>query len=237
MLLSLLQHAADVSPDSPAPHHAAPTTGRKVVRYFFKLGLLGLFFISVIDSSPIPLPIPGSSDILVVLLAAQRHAWFLVTLIATLGSIVGAAASYQTGVVGGLALVDKYVPTRFRDRMRRWTEEHSLLSVALPAVLPPPAPLMPFLIAAGALKMPKGRFYLSFTLSRFARHAFFAWLGVHYGRSIMPVYLRFADKYGWILLVVVWGSVAFGVVYAIMKLRERRSGRKPVATETRAEAA
>ena len=71
--------------------------------------------------------------------------------------------------------------------------------------------------------MPRKRFYLSFTISRFFRHAFFAWLGLHYGRHIMPVYLRFADKYGWILLVVVWGSVAFGVIYAIIKLRARRA--------------
>lgn len=231
MLLTLLQQITQASPDASAPRHA-PATGRRIVRYFFKLGLLGLFLISVIDSSPIPLPIPGSSDLLVVLLAAQRHGWFLVTLIATLGSIAGAAASYQTGVAGGLPLVDKYVPARFRDRITHWAEHHSLLSVALPAILPPPAPLMPFLIAAGALRMPKRRYYLSFTLSRFARHAFFAWLGMHYGRRIMPLYLRFADKYGWVLLVIVWGSVAFGAVYAIMKLRTsktKRSQAEPAA--------
>ena len=236
MLLTLLQQITQTSSDTASPARAprhAPTTGRRIVRYFFKLGLLGLFFICVIDSSPIPLPIPGSSDLLVVLLAAQRHGWFLVTLIATLGSIVGAAASYQTGAAGGLPLVDKYVPSRFRKRITTWTEEHALLSVALPAILPPPAPLMPFLIAAGALRMPRKRYYWSFTVSRFARHAFFAWLGMHYGRHIMPLYLRFADKYGWVLLVVVWGSVAFGAVYAIFKLRAR----KPQGSPANAEAA
>ena len=236
MLLTLLQQITQASSDTASPAHAprhAPTTGRRIVRYFFKLGLLGLFFICVIDSSPIPLPIPGSSDLLVVLLAAQRHGWFLVTCIATLGSIVGAAASYQTGAAGGLPLVDKYVPSRFRKRITTWTEEHALLSVALPAILPPPAPLMPFLIAAGALRMPRKRYYWSFTVSRFARHAFFAWLGMHYGRHIMPLYLRFADKYGWVLLVVVWGSVAFGAVYAIFKLRAR----KPQGSPANAEAA
>ena len=202
-----------------------PGKNQSMVRYFFQLGLLGLFLISAIDSSPVPLPIPGSSDLLVVLLAAQRHGWFLVTLIATLGSIAGAAASYQTGIAGGLPLVDRYVPRRFRDRIRHWTEEHALLSVSLPALLPPPAPLMPFLIAAGAFRMPKARFYLSFTVSRFLRHALFAWLGVHYGRRIMPVYLRLADRYGWILLVLVWGSVTFGVIYAIWKLRSGRQAR------------
>jgi membrane protein YqaA with SNARE-associated domain len=223
MILTFLQQATRL-PRTP------PSSGSKVVRYFFKLGLIGLFFICVIDSSPVPLPIPGSSDILVVLLAAQRQSWLLITIIATLGSVVGAAVSYQAGIVGGLALVDKYVPARFRDRLKLWSEQHSLLSVALPAILPPPAPLMPFLIAAGALRMPRQRFYLSFTISRFVRHAFFAWLGLHYGRHIMPIYLRFADKYGWILLVLVWGSVAFGAIYAIIKLRARRARQQQTAS-------
>ncbi len=228
MLLTLLQKAdpTDAASQAVSTHAKSSTTGPKLVRYFFKLGLLGLFFICVIDSSPIPLPIPGSSDILVVLLAAQRHAWFMVTLVATLGSVAGAAISYQTGAAGGMPLVEKYIPRRFRKRMTHWAEEHALLSVSLPALLPPPAPLMPFLIAAGALKMPRGRYYLSFTISRFVRHAFYAWLGVHYGRRIMPMYLRFADKYGWILLVVVWGSVVFGIIYALLKLRSHRAGQR-----------
>ncbi len=221
-MLIILQRTAEAA----AKSHAAPA-GNRITRYFFRLGLLGLFFISVIDSSPIPLPIPGSSDILVVLLAAHRHGWLLVTVIATLGSVVGAGISYQAGIIGGMPLVDKYVPSRFGDRIRNWTEKHAIISTALPAILPPPAPLMPFLIAAGALKMPKSKFYASFTISRFFRHAFFAWLGVHYGRHIMPAYLRFADKYGWILLIAVWGSVIFGVFYAIMKLRQNRTRTTP----------
>lgn len=227
MILTLLQKAAQTTPHAAARRPSS--TGRRITRYFFRLGLLGLFFICVIDSSPIPLPIPGSSDILVVLLAAQRQGWLMVTIVATIGSIVGGAISYQTGATGGLPLMDKYVPARFRDRLRRWTTEHALLSVALPAILPPPAPLMPFLIAAGAMRMPRRRFLWSFTLSRFVRHAFYAWLGIHYGRKIMPVYQRFADHYGWMLLVVVWGSVAFGVIYAIVKLRQRHHEQQTTA--------
>lgn len=223
-MLALLQTVAK----SATKHRHAFTPTDRLTRYFFRLGFLGVFFICIIDSSPIPLPIPGSSDILVTLIAAQRQEWIVVTLVATLGSAIGAAISYHAGRIGGLALLDRYVTQRFRDTMRRWIEEHSILSTALPAILPPPAPLMPFLIAAGALKMPQSRFYTSFTISRFLRHAFFAWLGLHYGRHIMPVYLRFAEKYGWILLVVVWGSVAFGVVYAILKLRQNRRA-KPTA--------
>lgn len=210
---------------------AAAGKRRGLLGYFMRLGPTGLFLVSVIDSSPVPLPIPGSSDILVTLFAAQEHGWLLATLIATCGSALGGFASYQTGKVGGVALLDRMVPKRFRSRMTHWSEEHALSSVAVPAILPPPAPLMPFLIAAGALCMPRRKFYLSFVLSRFLRHAFFAWLGVHYGRAILPVYNRLAEKYGWILLVVVWGSVVFAIVYALVKLRQTR-GKEAAAANT-----
>lgn len=204
-----------------------------LLRYFMSLGPLGLFLVSVIDSSPIPLPIPGSSDLLVTLFAAAHKGWLVAALIATAGSAIGAIASYQTGVLGGVALIEKYVPRRLRGRMTHWTEHHALLSVALPAVLPPPAPLMPFLIAAGALRMPRRTFYSSFLVSRFLRHAFFAWLGVRFGSHILPLYTRLTEQYGWILLIVVWGSVVFAAVYALIKLRQsraqRRSGREPAA--------
>ena len=190
--------------------------------YFMRLGPLGLLLISVIDSSPVPLPIPGSSDILVTLFAAQRHGWLFATLIATAGSAMGSIVSYQTGAVGGAALVEKYTPKRFRKRLQNWSSRHALISVALPALLPPPAPLMPFLIAAGAARMPRLTFYSSFLVSRFLRHAFFAWLGVHFGRAILPFYTALAEKYGWILLVVVWGSVVFAIVTAIVKVRNSR---------------
>lgn len=203
-----------------------------IMGYFMRLGPIGLLLISAIDSSPVPLPIPGSSDLLVTVFAAAHKGWLLATLIATAGSAIGAIASYQTGVVGGVALFDKYVPARFRDRMKHWSEHHSLLSVALPAILPPPAPLMPFLIAAGAMRMPRLRFYSSFLISRFIRHAFFAWLGVHYGRHILPLYTRLTEEYGWILLIVVWGSIAFAAVYAIIKLRQNRKDRSGSQVES-----
>ena len=206
----------------------------RVLGYFMQLGPLGLFLISAIDSSPIPLPIPGSSDILVTLFAAQSHGWLFATLVATAGSAVGAIASYQTGVIGGATLVEKYTPKRFRKRLERWSARHALISVALPAILPPPAPLMPFLIAAGAARMPRLTFYSSFLVSRFLRHAFFAWLGVRFGRAILPFYTQLAEKYGWILLLVIWGSVVFAIIYAVIKVRSSKRAPGSVAAPANA---
>ncbi len=197
--------------------------------YFMRLGPVGLLLVSIIDSSPIPLPIPGSSDLLVTVFAAQKHGWLMATLIATLGSALGSIASYQLGVVGGVALLDKHTPRRLADRLKGWSEHHAILSVALPCILPPPAPLMPFLIAAGALRMPRHIFYPTFTVSRCVRHAFYAWLGVHYGRHILPIYNHITEEYGWILLLIVWGSIAFAAVYATVRVVQARKSKNTKA--------
>jgi len=218
-MLLLLQTVAQQAAGQAANLAASRSSGN-LTHYFFRLGFPGLFLIAAIDASPIPLSIPGTSDLLVVLLAAHRHAWLLVTVVATLGSIVGASISYQAGAIGGMPLMNRYMPEHFREHICRWTEEHAILSVALPAILPPPAPLTPFLMAAGALKIPRTKFYNSFILSRFARYAFYSWLGLHYGRHIMHSYTRYADQYGWILLVLIWGSIIFGITFAIVKLRQ-----------------
>lgn len=195
---------------------ATPTatrTRRRVPPSFMRkmlgFGLPGLFFVATVDASPIPLPIPGSTDILIILLAARSHQWLLLTLIATAGSMVGGYSSYHAGRVGGMRVLHRYVSQRYLDRITRWTEHHSILAVSLPAILPPPMPLTPFTLAAGALKMSLRRFMTAFTLSRALRHGFCAWLGIHYGRVIIRTWNRFYAR---------WDNTMFAVLCILIVL-------------------
>ena len=52
-------------------------------------GTLGLFVVSVIDSSIIPLPVPGSTDLLLILLVAHGADPVLAAIAAIVGSILG----------------------------------------------------------------------------------------------------------------------------------------------------
>ncbi len=70
-------------------------------------------------------------------------------------------------------------------------ESHAILAVALPAILPPPMPLSPFVLAAGALKMSRDKFLITFTTSRLIRHSLAVWLGVHYGAAVLNLWNRF----------------------------------------------
>lgn len=46
--------------------------GNKMLHFLLHFGVFGLFFVSIVDSSFVPLPVPGVTDIMVVLLAAQK---------------------------------------------------------------------------------------------------------------------------------------------------------------------
>ena len=181
-------------------------------------GVVGVFLISIVDSSFVPLPIPGITDILIIVLAAQHENWFLLILVATIGSALGGWFSHQVGHSGGMAFLEKRIPPRIFKRVTGWMEHHNIISVALPAILPPPMPLSPFVLAAGALNMSRNKFLATFTISRAIRHAIAAWLGIHYGRIVIRLWNQISDKYGVPILIVLWVGISISCAYAFWKL-------------------
>jgi membrane protein YqaA with SNARE-associated domain len=181
-------------------------------------GVVGVFLISIVDSSFVPLPIPGITDIMIIVLAAQHENWFVLVLLATLGSALGGWFSHKVGHSGGMAFLEKRIPPRIFKRVTSWMEHHNILSVALPAILPPPMPLSPFVLAAGALNMSRNKFLATFTISRAIRHAIAAWLGIHYGRMVIRLWNQISDKYGVPILIVLWVGISISCAYAFWKL-------------------
>ena len=125
------------------------------------LGVLGLFSVAVIDSSVIPLPLPGSTDLLLLWLVAHGGDPWLLPLCAIAGSIVGGYTTWQIGRSGGEAALRHYVPAAPPSAGRQWVERHPVLAVFVPAMLPPPIPLLPFALASGALDVSRGAFWPS----------------------------------------------------------------------------
>ena len=192
--------------------------GNKFLHLLLHFGVFGLFFISIVDSSFVPLPIPGVTDIMIVLLAAQKTNWFLLVALSTAGSAVGGYFSYQVGHAGGMAFLEKHVPARIFKRVCDWMQHHAILAVALPALLPPPMPLSPFVLAAGALNMSRSKFMATFTISRGIRHAVAAFLGIYYGRHILRIWNAFSEKWATTILVAVWSLIVVGCAIAFWKL-------------------
>lgn len=192
--------------------------GDRFVHLFLSLGLFGLLLISIVDSSFVPLPIPGLSDILLILYAAQHANPAALLAIATLGSALGGYFSYQIGQSGGMDFIEKRTPPAVFKRVTAWMESHAILAVALPAILPPPMPLSPFVLAAGALKMSRNKFMVTFTLSRLVRHAIAIALGLYYGHHVLDLWARFTNKWGTPILIVLWVGISISLAYAFYQL-------------------
>jgi membrane protein YqaA with SNARE-associated domain len=211
---------------SKSPHAAAfwmllGQHSNKLLHLFFSLGLFGVFLVSIVDSSFVPLPLPGLTDIMIILIAAQRGGWprlLLLLGLCTLGSAIGGFVSYQVGQSGGMSFLEKRVPPKILRRVTRWMEEHAILAVALPAILPPPMPLSPFVLAAGVLNMSRRKFMTTFTLSRMVRHAIALWLGIHYGSTVLRMWAKFSQKWAEPVLIVLWVGILISCGYAFYKI-------------------
>lgn len=193
-----------------------------VAQWVMHVGLIGVLLVSIVDSSFVPLPVPGLSDILCILFAAQHANPILLVAVTTFGSFLGGWFSYQVGQSGGMEFIEKRTPPRIFKRVSRWMESHAILAVALPALLPPPMPLSPFVLAAGALKMSRNKFLVTFTLSRLARHAFAVWLGLRYGGVVLTLWEKFFTRWGTPILIVLWVLILGSVGYAFYQLWNTR---------------
>jgi membrane protein YqaA with SNARE-associated domain len=200
---AVARHAADHAHHSLLPH------------WLTNLGGLGLFAVAILDSSPIPLPLPGSTDLLLLLLVAHHGNPFLLAGCAIAGSAIGGFATWSAGRKGGEALLQRSVPARLRQRIERWTDEHSILSVLIPTLLPPPIPLTPFLLAAGALGVSRRRFLVAFNSARTVRYGLIAWAGVAYGRNVVGWWTRnlaeWSGVIGWTFAIVLIGGAIYGI--------------------------
>ncbi len=186
--------------------------------WLIHLGALGVFAVSIIDASIIPLPLPGSTDLLVLLLAANRGNPWLLAAAAISGSMIGGYLTWSAGKNGGEGMLQHYVPKRFLRPISRWVERHGVMTVCVASLLPPPIPLMPFLLSAGALGVRRNSFLASFGVARTLRYGFLAWLGMTYGRRVIHAWSHLA---GW-SNAIIWtfvGLLVAGVIFGLWKYR------------------
>ncbi|MGA7245705.1 MAG: hypothetical protein WBX19_21160, partial [Terracidiphilus sp.] len=91
--------------------HGTPRIHQSVLpKWLTHLGAPGLFFIAVIDSSVIPLPLPGSTDLLLLWLVAHNGNPWLLTSMAISGSLVGGYTTWDVGRRGGEDALHQHVP-------------------------------------------------------------------------------------------------------------------------------
>src|SRR5271154_1961381 len=80
------------------------------LHWLMGFGTMGLFVVSTIDSSIIPLPLPGSTDLLLILLVAHHADPFLAAIAAIVGSLLGGYFTWSAGAKGGEPALQRYLP-------------------------------------------------------------------------------------------------------------------------------
>jgi membrane protein YqaA with SNARE-associated domain len=192
------------------------------------LGSAGLFVLAVIDSSVVPIPLPGSTDLVLLLLTAFRSASpvspLLFATCAFAGSMVGGYMTWATGKKGGEAALAKLGKGRFVHRVQGGVKKHGMISVLIAALIPPPVPLMPFLLAAGALGLSRTRFLISYCAGRAVRYGVVAFLGYRYGRHVISLWQKYLNAWTTPILSAYIALLVLGSLYAVWKYR--RGSRK-----------
>jgi membrane protein YqaA with SNARE-associated domain len=158
--------------------------GKSLTHWFRSLGGLGLIPLGWLDASVIPLP--GSMDILTVVLAAHQPDWWAYfALMATIGSVSGNYATYRLARKGGKEALERRLSKKSMKRVTGIFERWGFGAIAVPALLPPPVPMVPFVLAAGAMQYSLKKFLLAMTLGRAIRYVALSLLAAHYGHTLI----------------------------------------------------
>jgi membrane protein YqaA with SNARE-associated domain len=191
---------------------------KSALRWLIHLGGPSLILLGLADNSLIPMP--GSTDVVAILLAAHhRNLWIYYAMMATAGAVLGGYLTYRMARKGGKETLEKRFSKKKTDKVYAIFSRWGFAAVAIPAILPPPFPITPMLLAAGAMQYPTRKFLAALAVGRGIRFTILAYLGVHYGRHIVRLFAR----YYWPILLVL---IAFSVLGALYGLLEYKRGQK-----------
>jgi membrane protein YqaA with SNARE-associated domain len=177
------------------------------------IGGPGLFIIAFLDSSF--LSFPQVNDLLVVSMVVQHPYWMpYYAAMATAGSVAGCLAIYYVARKGGDALVRRRFKGGLLERAHGLVERYGVLTLLVPAILPPPAPFKVFVLLAGASRMRVVPFVAAIAAGRGIRYFGIGLLTVWYGQRAMT----FLEENGRLAALAIAGAiVVLGVVYLLWK--------------------
>jgi membrane protein YqaA with SNARE-associated domain len=175
------------------------TRGRSFLLTFRHLGALGLFFLTILDSSPIP-TFGGPDILLAILVTTRRNPWYEYVVVASIGSTIGAYITFRLARKAGEAYLEsKFGLARVSASLavfRKWGTGTLVASTAIPF----PFPTSLVFAAAGASRYRLGNFLAIVAVSRAARYGVIAVVADLYGRHFVRMFQHPTQYWGWLLL-------------------------------------
>ena len=152
-------------------------------------GPFGLFAIALLDSALIPLP--GGTDVVMILLTIQRPSWMLIyAAAATLGSVVGCIILYKISRKAGRRALERFSESK-QARVKQLIDRYDVLAVLVASILPPPFPFKLFVISSGVFGLNLVRFALAIAVGRAVRFLLEGYFAVHYGDRADVVFKQY----------------------------------------------
>ena len=186
---------------------------------------LGVFVLGALDST-LFFSLPFGIDAAVIILAARlRELWWTVPLLATSGSVVGAALTFWMGVKIGEAGLDRYVPPRRLNAIRKRIRTNGAVALAVLDLIPPPFPFTPFVLAAGALEVRPRTFFVTLAVCRILRFGLEAALAATYGHRVLAA--LDSDLFHDIVMFFIMIAIPLTILSLVQVVRATR---KPATT-------
>lgn len=202
--------------------------------WVFRLGGIGLILVALVDNSFIP--IPGGLDVFTIVLSSGHHIlWPYYAFMAMVGSVIGAYLTYKIGVEGGKETLEKKIGHARAEKVYKKVEKAGFSSVFISVLIPPPFPIVPVLIAAGAMQIPRRKFLSAVAVGRAIRYTIDALLGVFYGHAIIHFFRQYYKP-------ALYACIGLGVLGGLgalfyYKHWKRRKGQKEMNGQPKEKAA
>jgi membrane protein YqaA with SNARE-associated domain len=190
-----------------------------VRRLALALGGPGLFLVAFLDSSVLPLP--GITDILLVVMVTRNPGamlWYVLMTVA--GSVAGCLVLHYLGRKGGEAFVRKRFTGDKIEGAMRALQRNGVMAVLIPCLLPPPAPFKIFILLAGVVGISAARLATAIAIGRGVRYLALGFLAMKYGDQATE-YMR---EHGTVVSIAVVALLAAG--FAAFLLWSRRKAPK-----------
>lgn len=156
------------------------------LRFFRRLGLLGLFLLSALDSSFLVLPF-GNDLLLIALVSSNRDSlkWIAYVLVSAIGSVVGVFVidllMRKTGEKG----LERFISQRKIEKLKSKIKNKAGITVFVATLIPPPFPFTPAVMTASALQAPRGKLLAAVFFGRLVRFGVEAVLALYFGRQVI----------------------------------------------------
>jgi membrane protein YqaA with SNARE-associated domain len=181
-------------------------------KWLLRFGGPGLIGVGLIDNSVIP--IPGGMDVAVILLTAHHRQWWpYYAAMATIGAVIGGYLTYNLAREGGKEGLEKKIGKKRAEKVYGKFEKEGFSTVFIGAILPPPFPMVPVLMAAGVLQYSRGRFLAALAVGRALRFFALALLSSIYGTAIVGWLGRYYKPLLYILIALAVSGALGALIY------------------------